>query len=717
MPAHSPTFSRRKTLTLGGGLMIYWALPSLGHASRSAQVQSLRELLNLKGDFLDGDTVLVGRYDDKRPVGGGIFTWSADTPAKSHNGGTMLSPLAPWHDDPEAFAAFTVKPSTATTGVWKRSLPASGALTPEMFGAYGDGIHDDSGSIRLANAAAAATGASVLFPGSRYACHQIKPLVNWRSNANSTLIHNGTQRGNYDSIWIDSQKGLEFFGLTFDGNVSPDPAVWTPENFNKFNGVVPLTISTASQITFINCTFQNAFKSTVRLERSHGITFRNCVMRNARGKFGDAMYSVSCHHLVFEDCHAENYTRIGFVCEGNAEWGCSHSNRFTGCTANYGHHQSVDYGDTEYNSGFWCENTASATYIDCSADNNSRYGFFISTGVKKGSPVPVAQYSLLRCKSTRTKTGFALYSVDTDKGFATNIKVEGCTTDRVSIGFFCHGANHEDRFSITDATVAYFAGTEKDNAALSWKGLRRLEKGIPELTVSNLTIVRQTKAGTSPPEETVDIREATGGAKAIRIHIDNARISEPTDSALRIEAAHGRNTVFVLSNMFLELRNLTGFDRLELKRCRLTGNLLLRGSDNATISVQSSQLLIETGMMTGSNQKIIVDNSLISPRKTLTISQKFSRQYPAISFERCVIRLADGARMAAIRIKDAPPPGLNAQFLYCSFENVTPKNSVRPVQSNLAVEKLRFMNSRYNGATLPPSPSSRLKLVSPDDSR
>lgn len=88
-------------------------------------VDTVQDLLKLEIDSRDNNSsVLVQGYSEAYDDGGGIFAWEKDS-LQPANGGTILK-----------------SPKTGT-GRWVRKL-SSEYITPEMFGAVGDGIANDT---------------------------------------------------------------------------------------------------------------------------------------------------------------------------------------------------------------------------------------------------------------------------------------------------------------------------------------------------------------------------------------------------------------------------------------------------------------------------------------------------------------------------------------------------------------------------------------------
>jgi hypothetical protein len=116
--------------------------------SAKAYLPQARNLAALRAmpvsGFADGATVLLEAYATRGDGGSGLFTWNASSTA-TDNGGTIVQPTG-----------------LSGAGRWLRQLP-DGRVTPQMFGALGDGVTNDTAAF----AAALATG-PVIVPSATY---------------------------------------------------------------------------------------------------------------------------------------------------------------------------------------------------------------------------------------------------------------------------------------------------------------------------------------------------------------------------------------------------------------------------------------------------------------------------------------------------------------------------------------------------------------------
>ena len=89
---------------------------------------NIEELRSVKGSY-DGEAVNLLGYYEKGDQGAGLFFWDSGS------------------EDPDD-SGTVIKFNGSEEGRWKRVL--KGQVTPEMFGAVGDGVEDDTEPIRSA---------------------------------------------------------------------------------------------------------------------------------------------------------------------------------------------------------------------------------------------------------------------------------------------------------------------------------------------------------------------------------------------------------------------------------------------------------------------------------------------------------------------------------------------------------------------------------------
>ena len=111
----------------------------------STQVQSFNSIaaLQLRSGTTIANAAKTLGYYAAGDGGGNEFYWSS-TSVATDNGGTVIKP-------------------TSVSGAGRWLAVDTSYITPEMFGAYGDGVHDDTEAINKAIAALSASGGGVLY--------------------------------------------------------------------------------------------------------------------------------------------------------------------------------------------------------------------------------------------------------------------------------------------------------------------------------------------------------------------------------------------------------------------------------------------------------------------------------------------------------------------------------------------------------------------------
>lgn len=376
-------------------------------------VDSIAALLALDTSQLaSGQRIEVRGYYAGSCMGGGTFAWAPANPWDT-DGGTVLAPA-----------------NSTTSGRFLRLI--RGPLTPQLFGARGDGSDQYEALRALANLASAKR-LNVHFPAGDYASSgyglSFRDIAVSGDGEDSTVIR---YTGNTSGTLVEILDGASISRLTLDGNVTPDPPAWNADNYDAFTGCRPLDLRgrnvAASDLRCINSP-----TACLRVE-AEDFHVRNVRTRRSRGNHGDGIFVVNSRNGRVENCHAYDFTRIGFVSDtygDSPKKVLSLSIAFVGCRAEYGHDASVLHDSTEYNAGFWAENSSDVKFVDCHSSDTTHMGFTATSG-RRPLNGPVT-YTLNGCTAERTNTGFLLgdlYQVpvrhsltdcaalDIDKGFS-----------------------------------------------------------------------------------------------------------------------------------------------------------------------------------------------------------------------------------------------------------------------------------------------------------
>ncbi len=108
------------------------------------ELSDVSALAGLSGDY-DGQQVSLAGWHPDSTVGGGTLVWNPNRAKSDHNGGTVFSPTVPWTTTTADYLNGVGETDPAGLGVWE-SLTV--VVDFESFGAKGDGVTDDSESIR-----------------------------------------------------------------------------------------------------------------------------------------------------------------------------------------------------------------------------------------------------------------------------------------------------------------------------------------------------------------------------------------------------------------------------------------------------------------------------------------------------------------------------------------------------------------------------------------
>lgn len=201
---------------------------------------------------------------------------------------------------------YTVTLTDGTTTTFEVVNGITDLYTPQMYGAVGDGVTDDSDAfIDLFT-----NRHEILIPSGRY-------LITKRINVNSntTILCNGIVLDRYVSndyglFHIDSQSDIYINGLNVEGSGCNHNANYDGEGF--------ITIVNSNNIVIDGGTFKNTQKAfCIWPTHSHYITIKNCTASNCA--YGCIALNNDCSHSVIDGCHFENFGNT----ESNQGYGVS----------------------------------------------------------------------------------------------------------------------------------------------------------------------------------------------------------------------------------------------------------------------------------------------------------------------------------------------------------------------------------------------------------
>ena len=314
-------------------------------------------------------------------------------------------------------------------------------------GAKGDGVTNDTAAINAANAQAAMFGKDLFLPAGTYMINdEMRALTNWRGEAGTIVKYLGNKPVFTRLVYSSGVDGITFEGITFDGSVSVDPAVWNTSNYDTFTGSSGLSVEACKRPRIIRCRFVNTRQHGLRVAGCMGAVVQGCTTQRSRGAFGDGFYLVSNIGLSVAQCWADDYTRIGFVVDSFGDnLLTNHKISLTSLLATNGHDASIMYGGGEFNAGVWCEHTGDVEGSGIFAANNTHRGINVCTGSKtNGFPGTHAMITLSNCQTVGGAWGIYVYSLG-NLPVVANIK--GCTAKGARVGFECDASHGNDSFT------------------------------------------------------------------------------------------------------------------------------------------------------------------------------------------------------------------------------------------------------------------------------
>lgn len=343
------------------------------------------------------------------------------------------------------------------------------SVSVKDFGAVGDGVTDDTANLQAANDAAAAAGKELFIPAGTYMIDPVTATTSWCGEPGTVFKY----RGSSNVILITAGphlKNLSFRNLRIDGNVSADPEYWNSGNYDSFTGARGLFVSYCENALVENCHAENTRQAGFLFYGCTNSTWRSCTAKRSRGNFGDCFIAYHSIGITIDDCHAYDFTRIGFVVDTDGAQLTSYNIRMKNCSAKYGHDASIHYGGGEYNVGCWMENTAHVQVENFTAIDQGYAGLLLCSGVKNNGVVGSnALYSVNNCRFENTSIGFLSYSLGT---FPVSVMASNIQAFNVYVGvefnaalsadnFVCSNSHVDVDFSINSGqTRAYSYGVE-----------------------------------------------------------------------------------------------------------------------------------------------------------------------------------------------------------------------------------------------------------------
>ncbi len=224
------------------------------------------------------------------------------------------------------------------------------------YNCKGDGVADDTAGLDAAEDAAFASGRALLIPGGTY-------LYNGQFAVRCNVTAYGaTIKQTAGAVVTSNAAGLvtvgaddvTIVGLNLDCNLKS----------TGFAG------TSRARVQLRSCKASNCINLGFGFYDSDQILISECRASNIRysatgatGLAADGFYFGGCTRSKWVNCYADNFRRIGFVSEGSLAKGNQIQALF--CVATNAN--NCDDSLSEYNAGFWAENTNSIDWLYCIA--------------------------------------------------------------------------------------------------------------------------------------------------------------------------------------------------------------------------------------------------------------------------------------------------------------------------------------------------------------
>lgn len=431
-------------------------------------------------------------------------------------------------------------------------------ISVKDFGAVGDGTADDTTAIQNAAAAATSVGKRLYVPKGTY---KLTAAVTFTTgvigDGPSQTLFQGTNLGTSSGYLINITGGDLYQGFLVDGACSADPASWNNSNYNSFTGWRSIYLYQVTGVHLVDVIGQNSVDAPIRVELCQNVNISNCQAIRGRGQSGDGFYIRRSVRVSLTNCRANDVTRIGFVTEGVSGGAILISDQisFTNCYADYAHDQSINYGGTEYNAGFWSENSNAITYTDCTTLNTGNRGFtFAGTTLVATAGYDVCQAKYTNCHVDTAYTGFNVYSLTSS--CPALVTLSGCSSEGTTEDFYVT----EGKFTIINCSA------EKDGGGSQ-------SKCIYTGTNADVYISNFFEKWTNQP---ADVASASTDAGSIskfstnnpkRITVDNYTTYDGSAFSLKLRSASSTTDVSVQNSRLLSVVARVG--SISLRNCNV----------------------------------------------------------------------------------------------------------------------------------------------------
>jgi hypothetical protein len=236
------------------------------------------------------------------------------------------------------------------------------------YNAVGDGAADDTAALIAAEAVAYTSGRSLFFPGGTYCFDGTFTTRVSIEGSGATIkqTQSAVSLNNTLGAVAAGADGIVISGLTVDGGLKTSGFTSDGRSYITYRECVA---SNCVNIGFGNF---NGSRIDVWSCRATGIRYN---ATGVAGRAADGFYFGGCTRSRWIGCGADDFRRIGFVSESN---GATKSAQIQALFCLASNANNCDDSTTEYNSGFWAENTNSIDWLYCTASD-------IATGVGQTS--------------------------------------------------------------------------------------------------------------------------------------------------------------------------------------------------------------------------------------------------------------------------------------------------------------------------------------------
>ena len=221
------------------------------------------------------------------------------------------------------------------------------------YGAVGDGVTDDTAAIQAAEAAAFASGSVLHFPKATY-------VINSAGSITIRVSVDG------DGSTIDNTTPTEQSDIILSTLSVAPVATTTIKNIHLIgNGLHGgMCISSSAKKVYVSnvSTYNTIFhgiasygNSNIYIDKCH---VEKIAYKSDGSSAADGFYLNSAKNSSITNCTAVDFRRIGFVIEGSVS-DKSEKIRIDNCHSENGN--NCDDSPTEFNAGFWFENTNDIT--------------------------------------------------------------------------------------------------------------------------------------------------------------------------------------------------------------------------------------------------------------------------------------------------------------------------------------------------------------------